>query len=731
MEAKRAPTAADFFARHPTLHPFLLAQLEAATEALEGADGAEGSSAEGAQGAGQMHPSMFPVLVLLSRLRSSQHNRLAGGAASSSLLERQLSPAAFAPLVQRCAAARAAAVRQLAATSLPPLLAPEARPAVAAELAEAVAEGVASAAAAARGGQAAALKPSFNVLHGQLMQLRALLESAAAADDPAAAAALLAAVSQPLAACAPAACTLGSGTSAGGHYVPAAVSLEYVRAAEVAVALLPAAQRAEGEEGAEAAVAAAVWLSAVQRRCWVEIERCAVLGAWLGVQGWTDACTALRVMPCAQTLLHPAARRRRSGLEPPAPDARSPMLSCAFKHAAQLCFALLLQQQQRSRPSAFGASPGLLPQLASMLRSERYEVRGAALKVLLRHVAAAAAAGQQPPVAQAAQLRSLLRQQLRAEGHHKAQRRLLALLALLPPTAVGAAAVGTAAGTAGTSASTAAPELAAEFSAMLARASQAADSRVRQHAVECLGPLLAQLLEQQGGLPGGDCAAAAAAAQAAAQLLGVVRECSQPWQLPDLRLAAASAAATCGLLRLNPRQSVAAGDAAAEAWDALVTLLEDEEDGVREASTQAAAAAMPAFEQQSGASADSSGSSSALAAQPEPGQPSKERLLRRVLPALAARCGPHPALLALLCRRCCPDAAAAAGVPGPALAAGSGGANAAAAAAAAADRAERLFDREPENTHEEPLLLAQVRAGFAPGYTLPLCLAWLALRWLT
>ncbi len=57
--AKRAMTVADFFAQYPALHPFLLAQLQLATEQLE----------QGGMEGGAMHPSLFPVLALLARLR--------------------------------------------------------------------------------------------------------------------------------------------------------------------------------------------------------------------------------------------------------------------------------------------------------------------------------------------------------------------------------------------------------------------------------------------------------------------------------------------------------------------------------------------------------------------------------------------------------------------------------------------------------------------------------------
>lgn len=417
-------------------------------------------------------------------------------------------------------------------------------------------------------------------------------------------------------------------------------------------------------------------------------------------------------------------------MEPPG-DYCSPMLSCAFKHATQLCLSLLLQQlRQGSRDSAF-AQPGgsLLPQLATALRSLVYEVRGAALKWLLKQLqqqqpagattaaGAAGAAGVRQLLftpQQQRQLRALLKQQLAEESHHKAQRRLLALLALLPPGAGEAAAA--AGGVPGAG-------VAAEFSAMLARAKQAADSRVRQHAVECLGPLLSQLLAQQGGMPASG-STPASPVEAAGQLLEVAADCAQPRQLPELRLAAAAAVASSGLLQLDPRQSDVAAEAAAGAWRVLLALLEDEDEEVREVAARAAGVAMAAFSSSGGsctavaAEAGAACAAGAAGAAAEPASPSDERVLRRLFPALAARFGAHPALLALLRRLCCPSAAAAgaagaAGAPSSTPAALAPPAGAAAAAETAAqererERAARIFDREPDNMHEEPVLVAQV-----------------------
>ena len=60
--SKRSITGADFFARYPSLHGYLLAQLHSAAAAVQG-------------GARAMHPSLYPVLVLLARLKPSPNAR--------------------------------------------------------------------------------------------------------------------------------------------------------------------------------------------------------------------------------------------------------------------------------------------------------------------------------------------------------------------------------------------------------------------------------------------------------------------------------------------------------------------------------------------------------------------------------------------------------------------------------------------------------------------------------
>ena len=133
----------EFFQRFPPLHGFLLQQLQEATASLHagGRDGAGGSAT--------VHPGLYPVLILLSRLQPGGGPAAGGGSDGNTLtpapdasstsalipgstttlatMEQQLpplSPAAFVPLVRYCAAsAPLMAVRQLAAKALVPLLA--------------------------------------------------------------------------------------------------------------------------------------------------------------------------------------------------------------------------------------------------------------------------------------------------------------------------------------------------------------------------------------------------------------------------------------------------------------------------------------------------------------------------------------------------------------------------------------------------------------------------------
>ena len=99
--SRRAVTGDEFFARFPALHPFLLAQIADAAAALD---------------RGVVHPSLFPTLAILGRLRPSGVNLRDN---------KTLDPAAFAPFLRRCAKGRPMAIRAAAARALAPLVAPE------------------------------------------------------------------------------------------------------------------------------------------------------------------------------------------------------------------------------------------------------------------------------------------------------------------------------------------------------------------------------------------------------------------------------------------------------------------------------------------------------------------------------------------------------------------------------------------------------------------------------
>ena len=149
---RRSVTGDDFFARFPALHPFLLSELASAATALE---------------RGAVHPSLYPILAVLSRLRPSRVNMRDN---------RTLDPAAFIPLVRRCSRGRPLAVRAAAARALAPLVSPE-------KVAATVRATLGALAVRAESSSRGAPKVGYNAAHGALLCVEALL----APDGPAAA----------------------------------------------------------------------------------------------------------------------------------------------------------------------------------------------------------------------------------------------------------------------------------------------------------------------------------------------------------------------------------------------------------------------------------------------------------------------------------------------------------------------------------------------------------------
>ncbi|KAI8341979.1 putative death-receptor fusion protein-domain-containing protein [Chlamydoabsidia padenii] len=94
-------TGQEFFTRFPKLHPYLLKELEKAVNQLLGKSMAE-----------SVHPGLYPMLTLLSRLRPSVMDNASDA----------LSMTPFVPLVMSCAGSSIYKTREMAARALVPLI---------------------------------------------------------------------------------------------------------------------------------------------------------------------------------------------------------------------------------------------------------------------------------------------------------------------------------------------------------------------------------------------------------------------------------------------------------------------------------------------------------------------------------------------------------------------------------------------------------------------------------
>lgn len=146
----KSPTAAEFFSRYPSLHSFLLSQLKAAAGQLQTLNKCGHKSHD-------IHPSLFPVLVILSRLKPSV-------VMSTSVTRAHVDPAAFIPVVKAVSQSAVMGVRQLAATALAPLVP-----------AQSLCNSCTAIAASLPDAQTPV--PDHNALHGSLLQLESLLKA--------------------------------------------------------------------------------------------------------------------------------------------------------------------------------------------------------------------------------------------------------------------------------------------------------------------------------------------------------------------------------------------------------------------------------------------------------------------------------------------------------------------------------------------------------------------------
>lgn len=110
--ARRALTGIEFFHRYPLLHPFLHSELKIATELLS-----DGSPEHlGSNLANAVHPSLCPMLILLSRLKPST---------IASEIGDGLDPFLFMPFIRRCSTQSNLRVRVLASRALTGLISNE------------------------------------------------------------------------------------------------------------------------------------------------------------------------------------------------------------------------------------------------------------------------------------------------------------------------------------------------------------------------------------------------------------------------------------------------------------------------------------------------------------------------------------------------------------------------------------------------------------------------------
>ncbi|KAF3778831.1 Thyroid adenoma-associated protein-like protein [Nymphaea thermarum] len=115
--ARRALTGLEFFHRYPILHSFIFDKLKAATDWI----GDVNQQRPGHNLAALVHPSLCPILILLSRLKPS----VIGSDSSSSL-----DPFVFMPFVRQCATQNNQRIRVLASKALSGLVSNERLPAV-------------------------------------------------------------------------------------------------------------------------------------------------------------------------------------------------------------------------------------------------------------------------------------------------------------------------------------------------------------------------------------------------------------------------------------------------------------------------------------------------------------------------------------------------------------------------------------------------------------------------
>ncbi|KAI3983440.1 hypothetical protein MKX01_038860 [Papaver californicum] len=161
--ARRALTALEFFHRYPALHPFLFNELKVATELLE-----DESSDHSKFNMGKVvHPSLCPILILLSRLKPS---------AVSCEAEDYLDPFLFMQFIRRCSTQSNLKVRVFPSRALTGLVSNEKLPMVLHD----IARGLPISKNQTVNNSTSSGSLQFvcsNSIHGMLLQLISLLET--------------------------------------------------------------------------------------------------------------------------------------------------------------------------------------------------------------------------------------------------------------------------------------------------------------------------------------------------------------------------------------------------------------------------------------------------------------------------------------------------------------------------------------------------------------------------
>uniref|UniRef100_A0A7N0U8R0 DUF2428 domain-containing protein n=1 Tax=Kalanchoe fedtschenkoi TaxID=63787 RepID=A0A7N0U8R0_KALFE len=152
--ARRSITGLEFFHRYPSLHPFLLTELKVATTFLR--EGASRQSEFSLVNA--VHPSLCPMLILLSRLKPSTITSEVGD---------PLDPFVFLPFIRSCSDQSNLKVRVLASRALVGLVSNEKLPMILLSIASELRclE------------DQTAVHTSYNSIHGALLQLSSLLDN--------------------------------------------------------------------------------------------------------------------------------------------------------------------------------------------------------------------------------------------------------------------------------------------------------------------------------------------------------------------------------------------------------------------------------------------------------------------------------------------------------------------------------------------------------------------------